>query len=85
MIQRCPTPVLAAPRMATDLSRALLAYDGSPKAQEAAFVSTYLAVQWDITLVVVTVSEGARTTAKTLDRARGLVASHSATSSSRQA
>jgi hypothetical protein len=35
----------------------LLAYDGSPKADEALYVSTYLSGQWDIPLVVVTVDE----------------------------
>jgi nucleotide-binding universal stress UspA family protein len=38
----------------------LLAYDGSPKADEALYVSTYLSAQWDIPLVVVTVEGEAR-------------------------
>jgi nucleotide-binding universal stress UspA family protein len=33
----------------------LLAYDGSPKADEALFVATYVAGQWNMPLVVVTV------------------------------
>ena len=34
------------------LNRALLAYDGSPKAREALFVATYLAGRWQISLPV---------------------------------
>jgi nucleotide-binding universal stress UspA family protein len=37
------------------LGRALLAYDGSPKAQEGLFVAAYLASHWQLPLVVVTV------------------------------
>jgi len=35
----------------------LLAYDGSPKADEALYVSTYLSGRWGIPLVVLTVDE----------------------------
>jgi nucleotide-binding universal stress UspA family protein len=35
----------------------LLAYDGSPKADEALYVCTYLSGQWGIPLVVVTADE----------------------------
>jgi nucleotide-binding universal stress UspA family protein len=48
----------------------LLAYDGSPKAEEALFVATYLTVRWDIPLVVVTVIEMGRTTSDTFLRAQ---------------
>jgi nucleotide-binding universal stress UspA family protein len=37
------------------LDRALLAYDGSPKAKEALYIATYLASRWQIPLVVVSV------------------------------
>jgi nucleotide-binding universal stress UspA family protein len=58
-------------RMAeAEMRRVLLAYDGSPRAQEALFVSTYLAGQWEIPLVVVTVVEQERTTPETLATAR---------------
>jgi hypothetical protein len=52
LILRCPRPVLAVPQNVTPLSHALLAYDGSPKAQEALFVAAYLAGRWKISLVV---------------------------------
>lgn len=55
ILHRSPRPVLAVPGAVSPLQRALLAYDGSPKAQEALFVATYLASQWRLPLVVVTV------------------------------
>jgi nucleotide-binding universal stress UspA family protein len=57
LLLRCSTPVLTVPGVCSPLSRALLAYDGSPKAEEALFVATYLAGRWGIPLVVVSVPE----------------------------
>jgi nucleotide-binding universal stress UspA family protein len=84
VIQRCSRPLLAVPTSASCLSRALLAYDGSPKADEALFVATYVAGSWAIPLVVVTVKdtkgtkdgEGDRATSQTLARAREYLESH---------
>ena len=70
IIRRCPRPVLTVPGSSPHLERALLAYDGSPKAEEALYVATYLATRWRIPLVVITVLEAGRTTSDTLDRAR---------------
>lgn len=53
LLRRCPRPVLAVPRNSAVLDRALLAYDGSPKANEALFVAAYLAEQWRVSLTVV--------------------------------
>jgi nucleotide-binding universal stress UspA family protein len=53
-----------------------LAYDGSPKADEALFVATYLSCQWDITLVVVTVIETGLTTTETLAQAQKYLEKH---------
>jgi nucleotide-binding universal stress UspA family protein len=47
-------PVAEAPR---SLGQALLAYDGSPKSQEALFVAAYLTGRWKIPLTVLTVME----------------------------
>ncbi len=58
IISRSPRPVLALPTGATDLNRAVLAFDGSPKAKEALFVAAYLAEKWNISLTVYT-GEGA--------------------------
>ncbi len=58
LIQRCPRPVLVAPGEPTPMNKALLAYDGGPKAQEALFVAAYLAGRWGTALTVVSVDEG---------------------------
>ncbi len=57
LVQRCPRPVLFTPQVARPLEHALLAYDGSLKAQEALFIATYLAGQWKIPLHVITIGE----------------------------
>jgi len=70
IIRRCPRPVLAVPQGAPSLQRALLAYDGSLKSEEALYVATYLSTRWEIPLVVLTVLEMGRTTSETLEHAR---------------
>lgn len=62
IIRRCPRPILAVPKISTRMTRLLLAYDGSPKAIEALYVSAYLAGRWDCSLVVVSVKEDRVTT-----------------------
>jgi nucleotide-binding universal stress UspA family protein len=52
------------------LSRALLAYDGSPKAEEALFIAAYLAGRWRIPLVVVSVLENGHMPEGALARAQ---------------
>jgi nucleotide-binding universal stress UspA family protein len=76
VIRRCPRPILLVPAPATAMDRALLAYDGSPKAREALFIATYLAGRWQIGLTVVTVAEHGRTTDDTLQKARSYLESH---------
>jgi nucleotide-binding universal stress UspA family protein len=81
LVQRCPRPILAVPQVVSTLSRALLAYDGSPKAQEALYVGTYLILQWQIPLTVVAVIEGEHGAESPLDRARQYIESHGAVAS----
>ena len=57
LIQRCPRPILFTPQVTKPLLHALLAYDGSLKAQEALFIATYLAGQWKIPLEVISVGD----------------------------
>jgi nucleotide-binding universal stress UspA family protein len=76
IIQRCPRPVLAVPESSPSLDRVLLAYDGSPKADEALFIATYVADRWNIPLVIVTVIESGRTTSDTLERAQSYLETH---------
>jgi nucleotide-binding universal stress UspA family protein len=69
IIRQARCPLLFVPRdFVYPLDRALLAYDGSPKAQEALYVATYLASRWQVSLVVVTVLNGrvTETTIKTV-------------------
>ncbi len=70
MIQRCWVPVLAVPDMPSPMDRALLAYDGSLKANEALYVAAYLAARWGASLAVLTVTEKNRVTGETLAGAR---------------
>ena len=59
-------------------SRAILAYDGSPKADEALFIATYLTSRWEKSLTVVTV-ETNYTSAAAQERARGYLTKHGLT------
>jgi len=52
MIRRCPRPILAVTDKVSDLTHALLAYNGTPKSNEALYLATYLAAKWDIQLSV---------------------------------
>jgi nucleotide-binding universal stress UspA family protein len=69
VIRRAACPVLVLSQVKPRLSRVLLAYDGSPYAEEALYVAEHLAAVWDASLAVVTVEESARTSAATLDAA----------------
>jgi nucleotide-binding universal stress UspA family protein len=54
VIGRTPRPILVVPEMAnSDMDRALLAYDGSPKAEEALYLAAYLGSRWKLNLTVV--------------------------------
>ena len=72
LVHRCSRPVFAVPQVSA-LSRALLAFDGSPRAREALFVATYLAGRWRIPLAVVTVVEPGRAGPDVLDAARAYI------------
>jgi nucleotide-binding universal stress UspA family protein len=76
LVQRCPRPLLATPQIVSPLNRALLAYDGSPKAREALFVATYLAGRWQISLTVVTVLSNGHVKESTLQEARQYLERH---------
>ncbi len=76
LVQRCPRPVLATPQTVSELRHAFVAYDGSPKAQEALFIATYLALAWKIPLTVGSVADESRVGAHTLDQARVYLEAH---------
>jgi nucleotide-binding universal stress UspA family protein len=79
LVQKCPRPIVVRPEGSqADFSRSLLAYDGSPKADEALFIATYLAVRWPISLMVVTV-ETEHTNRTALERAQRYLEQHEVT------
>jgi nucleotide-binding universal stress UspA family protein len=76
LIRRCTSPVLAVPEAPSPLDNVLLAYDGSPRADEALFVATYLADRWETSLTVVTVTENGNVPPKTTLHAQRYLDSH---------
>ncbi|MBW1829620.1 MAG: universal stress protein, partial [Deltaproteobacteria bacterium] len=79
IIQQCPRPIQVRPDGTQFThSHALLAYDGSPKADEALFIATYLTARWPNSLTVVTV-ETAYTSAASLEKARRYLSQHGLT------
>lgn len=77
LVRRCSRPILATPGVITPLSKALLAYDDTPKAEEALFIATYLSGCWKIPLGVVSVSEDDEIAQGYLGKARGYLEEHS--------
>jgi nucleotide-binding universal stress UspA family protein len=55
MVRRCSRPILAVPNAASGLKHALLAYNDSPKAEEALYIATYMSCKWEIPVTVVIV------------------------------
>lgn len=76
LLRRCSRPILVITDRLSPFRSGLLAYDGSPKAQEALFVATYLARRWAMPLTVVTVAEDGRPSARILERAGNYLESH---------
>lgn len=58
LVRRCSSPILVTPRATTPLHRAILAYNGSPKADEALSIAAYFAKKMDVSISVVFVAEG---------------------------
>jgi nucleotide-binding universal stress UspA family protein len=69
-IRRCPRPILAVPSRTTALDRVLLAYDGSPKAQEALYIACYLSDRWEVPLFVLSITEHGRSAYQVIERAQ---------------
>ncbi|MBI3159958.1 MAG: universal stress protein [Chloroflexi bacterium] len=70
LIQRSPRPVLAVPAAIRELNCTLLAYDGSPKAEEALFLAAYLATCWRTDLLVLPDTSSLSAMRRTEARAR---------------
>lgn len=76
LVQKCPRPIIVTPDGSkSDFSREILAYDGSPKADEALFIATYLASRWSKPLTVVTV-ETPYTSEAAMRRAKKYLVEH---------
>jgi nucleotide-binding universal stress UspA family protein len=69
IVRRCPVPILAVKEKPSELTKALLAYDGSRKAREGLFIAAYTAIYWEIPLVVVAINEKGEDTKKILQQA----------------
>ena len=77
LLQSCSRPLLAVPLGANSaLDRMLLAYDGSPKSEEALFIATYRAGKYQYPLVVV-VAINDRVAVDTVAKARAYLEKHS--------
>lgn len=76
LIRTSIRPVLLVPRAVPTVERLLLAYDASPKAEEALLLATYLAGRWRRELTVLAVADGSHDTAPALARARAYLTSH---------
>jgi nucleotide-binding universal stress UspA family protein len=76
IIRRSARPLLAVPGEVSRLERALLIFDGSPKAKEALFVATYLAERWQTSLTVIALLEGLKASPSVLDYARSYLEFH---------
>lgn len=74
MIQTSPRPVLAVPE-SSPMKKALVAFDGSSKAQEALYLGAYLAKNWGIGLVVMTATHSGVAHAEPIKRARRYIRS----------
>lgn len=76
ILRRCPRPVLALPGKPTAMASSLLAYDGSPKAEEALYLAAYVAGRWSCPLTVVTVEQDELDARTVQARARSYMKKH---------
>jgi nucleotide-binding universal stress UspA family protein len=76
LLRRIPKPVLAVPHVVTPLQQPLLAYDGTPKADLALYITAYLALKWQVPVSIITVKQRGRTTKKTLEQAQKYLRKH---------
>jgi nucleotide-binding universal stress UspA family protein len=76
LIRECAVPILAVPFPAAPIRRALLAYDGTPKANQALFLAAYLAGRWKLELSVITAKTNPQAAEGIQTRARKYLEQH---------
>jgi nucleotide-binding universal stress UspA family protein len=76
IIWRAARPVLTVRDKPSPMDRALLIFNGTTKSKEALFVATYLAQRWQLSLSVLTVTDGEKVFASTQDYARAYLAAY---------
>ncbi len=74
LIRRCPRPILVVPDHVTPLKCGLLAYNGTPKANEGLYAAAYLAGKWGIDLHVLTIEHADISAEAMLDEAKHYLA-----------
>ncbi len=75
LIRSSSRPILIVPWVATELAHPLLAYDGSPKADEALYIAAYMAGCWQRPLTILIVSDDEKQAAKATARAKNYLKS----------
>jgi len=70
LVRRCPRPIFAVPGLTTPMKKALLAYNESPKSEEALIIAAYIAGKWGTQLVVLTIEEELKDSSLIQDKAR---------------
>jgi nucleotide-binding universal stress UspA family protein len=76
IVRRCPQPLLVVPGSAVEMESALVAFDGSPKAMEALYISAYIAQHWKLPLFVLSSREKRSAQEDMISRARAYLESH---------
>jgi len=75
MIRRCPRPIFAVPSLTSPMKKVLLAFNGSPKSEEALYISAYMAAKWSTHLVVLTIDDDSKKIQQIQDNARNYLES----------
>ena len=80
LLRCCKSPVLLTPGAPTiHLERFLLAYDASPKAEQALHIAAYMALRWGASLAIVSVAERRADAAAVLAHAHRTLDQHGVT------
>ena len=70
IVRQSCRPVIFVPNVVPQVDRLLLPFDGSPKAREALYVTTYLTGKWHWALDILTILEAGRATEDTIREAK---------------